>query len=92
MELFVYQLIIVVLLVLLLKPKCSEGLVSKPTQKDIQKYSKDILVNREVFDNGTFYQAREKIPWLDPIIYEEARLLSTKNNLNNISVKTIFHA
>ncbi len=92
MEIFVYQLIIIVLLVLLLKPKCSEGLVTKPTGEDIHKYSKDILINREVFKNGTFYRAREKMPWIDPIVYEEVRLLATKNNLNDVSVQTIFHA
>ncbi len=87
-----YIAVIVVLLLLIFKPTCSEGLTSKPTVSDVNKYTGEIIQNREVFGGkGTFYSAREKMPWIDPIAYEEVRQLARSDNLNHSSIIRVFN-
>lgn len=84
-------LCIVIILLLLRYPNCKEGLTSKPTDADISRYSSEVLQNRELFNNSSFYNARKKMPWMDAIAYEEIRLLAMNNNLNNNSVNSVFN-
>jgi hypothetical protein len=81
---------IVLILVLIHNTNCKEGLVSKPTDADISQYSKEVLQNRELFNNSSFYNARKKMPWMDAIAYEEIRLLAINNKLNNQTINSIF--
>mgnify|MGYP001593462398 FL=1 len=89
---FIYISIIILLILYIITTKCSEGLSNKPNQADIINYTSDIMQNREIFGSrGTFYNARNKMPWIDPILYEDARMLAMRNNLNNESVMRIFY-
>lgn len=88
----VYLVIIVILILLIFKPKCPEGLVSKPSNQEINKFTNEIIQNRELFGgNSTFYIAREKMPWIDPIAYEDIRMLARQNILNKDSLTKVFH-
>ena len=87
----IYILIIFVLVLVIFKPKCSAGLVSKPNTQEIQMYTLDVMRNRNVFHGGSFYTAREKMPWIDPIAYEEIRMLARNNILTKDSIVRVFN-
>ena len=84
-------LLVVIIIIIAYNIKCKEGLVSRPLGATRQKYINDILNNKNMFDKRhTYYSAREKMPWLDAIIYEEVRHLARQNNLNKNSLNTVF--
>lgn len=87
----IYIVIIFALLLIIFKPKCPEGLVSKPNPQEIQKYTSDVISNREVFHGGSFYTAREKMPWIDPIAYEEIRMMARGGTLTKDSIVRVFN-
>ena len=83
-------LLLILLLAVLLMPKrdCMTG--GKPSNGQVIKYTNDMLKNQHVFIGGTLYEAKEKMPWIDPIIYEDARNLARQNKLNRESLSGIF--
>lgn len=88
-------LIIAFLILLFILWKCSsgsdsEGFVSKPTDADIKKFSDSVLQNNQIFHGGTFYEAREKMPWIDAVTFEDLRILHKNNNLNGTSLREVF--
>jgi hypothetical protein len=87
----IYIVIILVLIWIVFKSKYSEGLVQKPSDLEIKKFTNDVINNKNVFYGGSFYTAREKMPWIDPIAYEELRMLAKQNNLNNMSIAKVFN-
>lgn len=91
MGLVICVILVLVIILCLFKPTCYEGLISKPTDIDIKKFTSEVIGNKEVFHNGSFYNAREKMPWIDPIAYEEIRMLANQNNLDNNSIISVFN-
>ncbi len=84
--------IIVLFIILLWDFNCKEALTTKPNDAEKQKYINEILNNKKIFGNRhTYYSAKEKIPWMDAIIYEDVRQLARQNNLNKNSVNNVFH-
>ena len=84
--------IIVLFIILLWDFNCKEALTTKPNDAEKQKYINEILNNKKIFNNRhTYYSAKEKIPWMDAIIYEDVRQLVRQNNLNKNSVNNVFH-
>jgi hypothetical protein len=84
--------ILVVFVIALVSTNYKEGLVSKPNDAEKVQYFNDIVNNKHIFGGqGTFYEAKEKMPWMDAIIYEDVRQLARQNNLNKNSVNSVFH-
>ncbi len=91
---FLFCAMVLALIILLfnINKTCSEGLIDRPSESDINNYKNDIQVNKDVFYGGSFYKAREKMPWIDPIAFEEIRMLAKKNKLNNdSSINAVFN-
>ncbi len=61
---------------------------NKPTKIEADLYTQQIIRNKNVFDTN-LYEAKEKMPWIDAITYEDIRKLIRENNFNN---KTILSA
>ncbi len=81
----------ILVLVFLIYPDCTEGLIAKPSDAERIEYIDAILNNRTLFTGRyTYYSAKEKIPWLDALIYEEIRQLVRQNNLNKKSLLSVF--
>lgn len=66
-----------------------EGFVAKPTPKEAIKYGGEILQNKNLLRVG-FQESKNAMPWMDAVVYEEARQLELKNNLNNKTVNMLF--
>ena len=86
------HLAIIVLVVILLKDwYCSkEGLVKKPTDELREQYITAVLDNQALFNNGTLANAKQTLPWIDIITYEDIRLLKNNNRLNRNTLANVF--
>lgn len=82
---------IVIIFYLSVKECKKQGLHSRPSSEEAAKLSKEIIQNKEYFSDRTYYEAREKMDWLDPVTYEDIRNLSIKNNLNYESIQKVFY-
>ena len=83
--------VIIIIGILVLLNVQTEGLTSKPSNFEKQKYTNEILANKNIFAKSTFYNAKEKMPWLDALIYEDVRQLVRQNNLNKNSINRVFY-
>jgi hypothetical protein len=82
---------ILVLLFLLMNCKNKkDGFDSKPSELQKQKFTDEIIKNRSDFVSD-MYSAREKMPWLDAITYEDVRNLIRENNFNKESILNILN-
>jgi hypothetical protein len=86
---FLCVILTILIIIIIYRNRATEGLVNKPTNDDVEKYTNDIISNRPIF-GGSFYAAREKLPWIDPILYEDARILSKQNNFTREAITQIF--
>ena len=84
--------LLIIFMYLLFTMDGDEGLTNKPTDAEKQGYIDDIINNKSFFSNKkTYYAAKEKLPWLDAIIYEDVRYLVRQNNLNKNSLNSVFY-
>lgn len=67
----------------------TEPFTSKPTIAEKNDRVDKILKNHELFTTD-MYTTRTVMPWMDPLIYEEARKLKLNNNLNEHTTKKLF--
>lgn len=82
-----YIYIIVVIILLIHVNTSKEGLTNKPSNEQIKHMSSDILNNKYLFNSqSNFYSARNKISWIDPVIYEQIRMMKEINRENLSSV------
>lgn len=84
---------IIVLVVILLKDwYCyREGLTKKPTDELREHYITDVLNNQALFDNNvSLAMAKQSLPWIDIIAYEDIRLLKNSNRLNRNTLANVF--
>ena len=79
--------IILVCLVLIIAYPRKERLVNRPSEQDKIRYADTIVKHKELFARSAGYDhARQRMEWLDPITYEDARTLSRNNKLNQSEV------
>lgn len=88
--LVVVLIISIIILFYVLQDKCREQLTSKPTKKQIDGYVRDMLSNKNVFDQGQLNAARDRMDWIDPVIFESARILNVKNQMTEESLRSLF--
>lgn len=86
-----WLIVIVILLVILNNKCCISGFSSRPTDGDIEKFSTDLLKNQHIVNSGKMTEAREKMPWIDPVIFEEARNLNNNNKFDKQTIKSLFY-
>jgi hypothetical protein len=71
---------------------CVEAFSTKPNHAQVSKYTSEMLTNKQVFSpSSSMTDAKTAMPWIDPIIYEDARELYRKNKLSTDSISKIFH-
>ncbi len=92
MDVILFAFFVLLLMVLICHHKKAErsGFVSKPTEAEIAKYGGEIIKNQHLLQVG-FSEAKNAMPWMDAVVYEEARDLARKNKLNSSSVGLLFH-
>lgn len=91
MDQIIFTFFILVLVIILCRYRAitREGFTSKPTPNEALKYGGEILTNKNLLRVG-FQESKNAMPWMDAIVYEEARQLELKNNLNNRTVNMLF--
>jgi hypothetical protein len=85
-ERFLAIVVCMILVVILnIRKECLE---IKPSEAAKIKLANSVVNNQHLFSGTTgFKNARNKLPWLDAVTYEDSRLLSRdgKLNINNVS-------
>lgn len=66
-----------------------EGLSSRPNDKEKEKYAEELYANQKVFRGG-FTEVRRRMPWLDPVTYEDARSLLRNGSFTKQNLMAIF--
>jgi hypothetical protein len=66
-----------------------QGFMSKPTPEQVKKYGGSLLANAKLLRVG-FEESKNSMPWIDAVVYEEARQLELKNNLNHSTIDMLF--
>ena len=80
--------LIIILIVLILFKNNREYLVSKPKDHMIPKMAQEIMQNEGMFTGG-IESVRKKLPWVDPVLYEDVRNLSFKKNISMDTVSRL---
>lgn len=62
---------------------------NKPSTTEIDNMVHEIIAHRDSFSQN-MYSAKEKMPWIDAIIYEEVRAKIRENKFNSNDLKQIF--
>jgi hypothetical protein len=76
-------LLIIVLLLWFLYMSSTEGMMTKPKEEEKKMMAHQIYGAKEIFDNNqTLDNAKNKLPWLDNVTYEDARNLHRKDQFN----------
>ena len=78
-----YILLIIVILIIFNK-NIDEGFT------DYTKKIDEIINNKELFKTN-FYNTRKQLTWIDPIIYEDVRILQKDKNLSKESLINVFN-
>lgn len=79
----VYALIIAAVIIYIVYHDKKDGLTSRPDDIVKQKYTNIILSNPELFSpNVNLSNARNKIPWIDAILFNDIKLLKHNNDFN----------
>ena len=89
------NIIIVLIVMFIAYELCNsrnETLVSKPSNVQRHNMIQQVLSNQELFRSpvAKMYDAREQLPWLDGVVYEDLRILYNKNQLNYQNINNVF--
>lgn len=82
--------VLCILLIVLFYMKCSkntDGFESKPDAIHAEQMATSMLVNKDKF--RTLRSAREYMPWIDAITYEDARRLIREGNFTKQNILLI---
>jgi len=80
--------IIILLLIITKTSKRNEGFMSK---SEIKMKTADLYNNKDVFQPGVKYgQVKERMSWVDPVIYDDVYKESLKNELSYSNLEKIF--
>jgi hypothetical protein len=82
-------ILIILLIILLLFKNKREPLANKPKPDMIPKMTQQIIENEGMFV-GNLNKVKEKLPWMDAVLYEDVRNLSFKKNINTDTVSNLF--
>ncbi len=66
-----------------------EGLTSKPTEAEKVQFTNEIIENKDYFTENGLKKLRNKLPWMDPILYEDVRKLHYGGALNQENVRNL---
>ncbi len=66
-----------------------DGFSGRPNENEIRKRINQMVQHQETFSQS-MYKAREKMPWIDAIIYEEARAKLRQGQFNYNNLNDIF--
>jgi hypothetical protein len=88
-ELIVIAIILIVWYLFKCWQSREEGFSSKPNTVEAQRRASEMLQYKETFTQD-MYKAREKMPWMDAIIYEEARARLRHGQFNHNKLTEIF--
>jgi hypothetical protein len=81
--------IALIVLLIIYKFSCSEGFNGKPSEEEINKYTKQLITNKPLIETG-LSESKSKMPWLDAITYEDARGLIRRDSFTEPNVKNLF--
>ena len=81
-------ILIALLLILILFKNNKECLATRPKDDMIPKMTQDIIENEGMFTGG-IELVKKKLPWVDPVLYEDVRHLSIKKNINTDTVSRL---
>lgn len=81
-------ILIVLLLILIMFKNNKECLATRPKDDMIPKMTRDIIENEGMFTGG-IELVRKKLPWVDPVLYEDVRHLAIKKNINADTVSRL---
>jgi hypothetical protein len=66
-----------------------DGLANRPSEKGRMALARDVIANPKLFSNRDtgFINAKNTLSWLDPITYEDFRVLNKNSQftLNNVA-------
>ncbi len=79
---------VIVLILLWLMCRNNEGLVNRPNQREKKKYINEMMINKNKF-GGTLNSARKTMPWVDVVVYEDARGLLENNKFTEENLSKI---
>lgn len=88
-ELILVGVFVVVCIILFYCYSRHEYFSNKPTEREKQLRSKDLYDHKATFQKG-YGSVKRKLPWLDPVTYEDARYLLVNNNFNTENIVRIF--
>lgn len=89
MDVLLVILIVLIIILLFKSYKRNECFTSKPSSDDVKRYTSEMISHRDMFGKS-FYEARKKMDWLDPVIYEDARRLKISNNFDASNLQKVF--
>lgn len=87
--LLAFLLLLVMIIICKTEKTKREGFVAKPTKEQAVKFGGELMNNRSLLRVG-FQETKNKMPWIDAVVYEDARALELKNNLNERTVQKLF--
>ncbi len=76
---------IIVLILLWIMCSKNEGLTSRPSHIEKKQYVNEMMINKNKF-NGTLNSARKTMPWIDAVVYEDARMLLNDNKFTSVNL------
>lgn len=88
-DLILVGVFVIVCIILLYCYKKHEYFASKPTNHEKLLRSKDLYKHKATFQGG-YGSIKRKLPWIDPITYEDARYLLVNNKFDTKNIVRIF--
>lgn len=82
--------VLIILLIILWNRRnrfACEGFESKPTEEQIGKFTNEMIEHRDAF--RSLKDAKNKMPWIDAITFEDARMLKLGNKFNKENLSQI---
>lgn len=80
---------VVVAMILVSGASVRLGFTSRPTSDDAKKYASDLYANAHLIRDG-YKATRNKLPWIDPITFEDARKLQMSGNISPKMFESLF--
>lgn len=66
-----------------------EGLQRKPTPEEAKQLAQQTISFKELFDQSQMAAAKRVMPWLDPVVYEDLRMLNSSGQFTAEQVEGI---
>jgi hypothetical protein len=66
-----------------------EGLQRRPTPEEVQQLTQQTISFKELFDQSQLAAAKRVMPWLDPVVYEDLRMLNSSGQFTAEQIEGI---